>query len=163
LTGETPFDKRRLHTVAIDELLRIIREEEPPRPSTKLSSSGSLPALAAKRRIDPARLSTLLRGELDWIVMKTLEKDRSRRDAAANAVAADIAHYLNDEPVTACPPSAGYRLRKFARRNRVAFATISIVAAALLLGIVGTTWQAIAATRQKNRAVTAENEADKAR
>jgi len=160
LTGETPFDKRRLRSAAIDELLRIIREEEPPRPSTKLSSSGSLPSVAANRRIEPAKLSTLMRGELDWIVMKTLEKDRSRRYATANALAADVSRYLNDEPVVACPPSAGYRFRKFARRHRIAFATISLVAVALLLGIIGTTWQAIVATQQRDRAVAAEQEAE---
>ncbi|MBX3439089.1 MAG: tetratricopeptide repeat protein, partial [Planctomycetaceae bacterium] len=157
LTGETPFDKRRLRSAAIDELLRIIREEEPPRPSTKLSSSGSLPSVAANRRIEPAKLSALMRGELDWIVMKTLEKDRNRRYATSNALANDISHYLNDEPVVACPPSAGYRFRKFARRNRIALATICLVAAALLLGILGTTWQAVEATRQRDRAVAAES------
>jgi len=163
LTGETPFDKKRLRSAAIDELLRIIREEEPPRPSTRLSSSGSLPSVAANRRIEPAKLSPLMRGELDWIVMKTLEKDRSRRYATANALAADVSHYLNDEPVVACPPSASYRLRKLARRHRVAFATISVVSAALVLGIIGTTWQSIVATQQRNRAIAAETEAEKQR
>ena len=118
LTGDTPFDRQRLRSAAFDELLRIIREEEPPRPSTRLSSSHSLPSIAANRHTEPKKLSTLVRGELDWIVMKALEKDRTRRYETANGFANDIQRYLNDEPVVACPPSAAYRFRKFARRNR---------------------------------------------
>ena len=109
LTGETPFDRKKLRSAALDEMLRIIREEEPSRPSIKLDTSESLPAIAANRRIEPRRLSTLVRGELDWIVMKALEKDRSRRYETANAFASDIWNYLNDEAVQACPPSSAYR------------------------------------------------------
>src|SRR6185436_1007701 len=101
------------------EILRLIREEEPPRPSTRLSESGqALASISARRRMEPARLTRLVRGELDWIVMKTLEKDRNRRYETASGFAADVQRYLDDEPVRACPPSVSYRLRKFARRNR---------------------------------------------
>ncbi len=147
LTGTTPFDKDRMQEAAFDEIRRIIREEEPQKPSTRLSSLGAtLPSVSAVRNLDPHRLSQLLRGDLDWIVMKALEKDRTRRYETANGFAADILHYLADEPVSACPPSAGYRFRKFARRNKAGIATAAMVAAALVAGIIGTTWQAIRAT-----------------
>ena len=121
LTGTTPFDKQRLRSAAWDEMLRIIREEEPPKPSTRLSDSQhSVPSISADRHTEPAKLTKLVRGELDWIVMKALEKDRARRYDTASALAADIGHYLHDEPVVACPPSAVYRFRKFARRNKAA-------------------------------------------
>jgi serine/threonine protein kinase/tetratricopeptide (TPR) repeat protein/DNA-binding beta-propeller fold protein YncE len=163
LTGETPFDRERLRSAAFDELLRIIREEEPPRPSLKLSSSQSLASIAANRHIEPKRLSTLVRGELDWIVMKALEKDRTRRYETANGFANDIQRYLNDEAVVACPPSVGYRFRKFARRNKAPLATAAVVAVALILGIVGTTWQAIRATDARDDAVQAQMEEAKQR
>jgi serine/threonine-protein kinase len=119
LTGTTPFDKERLRTAAYDEIRRIIREEEPPRPSKRLSTLGAtLTAVSAHRKTDPKRLGQLVRGELDWIVMKALEKDRRRRYETASAMAADVQRYLRDEPVSACPPSAAYRFRKFAQRNR---------------------------------------------
>src|SRR5262245_16465935 len=118
MTGTTPFDKQRLRSAAWDEMLRIIREEEPPRPSTRLSESkDSLPSISAQRQTEPARLTRLVRGELDWIAMKALDKDRNRRYETASGFALDVQRYLADEPVQACPPSAGYRLRKFARRN----------------------------------------------
>ncbi len=139
LSGETPFERQRLRSAAFDEILRIIREEEPPRPSLRLSSSGSLPSIAANRDTEPKKLSALVRGELDWIVMKALEKDRTRRYETANGFAADIDRYLSDEPVLACPPSAGYRLRKFARRNKGPVLAVSLVLLALVAGIVGTT------------------------
>src|SRR5262249_17622451 len=110
LTGTTPFSKERFSQVGYDELRRVIREEEPPRPSTRISTLGqAATAVWAQRQSDPKRLSQLFRGELDWIVMKALEKDRGRRYETANAFAADVQHYLNDEPVLACPPSAWYR------------------------------------------------------
>ena len=97
----------------------MIKEEEPPKPSTRLSESGeALASISAQRQMEPAKLAKLVRGELDWIVMKSLEKDRNRRYETANGFAADVQRYLNDEPVQACPPSAGYRLRKFARRHK---------------------------------------------
>ncbi len=156
LTGATPFDRERLRSAAFEEMMRIIREEEPPKPSTRLSTIDALPSVAANRKTEPKKLSALVRGELDWIVMKALEKDRTRRYETANGFANDIQRYLDDEAVLACPPSAGYRLRKFARRNKAVIGTASVVAAALILGIVGTSWQAIRATRERNRAITAE-------
>src|SRR5262249_17395455 len=122
LTGTTPLQKQRLKEAALLEVLRLIREEEPPRPSTRLSTTDELPSIAANRGLEPRKLSGLVRGELDWIVMKALEKDRNRRYETANGLAGDIQRYLADESVLACPPSAGYRLRKFARRHKVAFA-----------------------------------------
>jgi len=99
-------------------MLRVIREQEPSKPSTKLSTADGLPTLAANRGTEPAKLTKLVRGELDWIVMKALEKDRNRRYETANGFAMDVQRYLADEPVQACPPSAWYRLRKFVRRNK---------------------------------------------
>ncbi|HZN33615.1 MAG TPA: protein kinase, partial [Pirellulaceae bacterium] len=136
LSGETPFDRQRLRSAAFDEVLRIIREEEPPRPSTKLSSSHSLPSIAASRHTEPRQLASLLRGELDWIVMKALEKDRNRRYETANGLAMDLLRYLHDEPVLACPPSIGYRVGKFARRNRRSLVTAALFGV-LLLGAIG--------------------------
>jgi len=152
LTGNPPFTKKDLEKVGMLEMLRVIREQEPSKPSTKLSTAQALPTLAANRGTEPAKLTRLVRGELDWIVMKALEKDRSRRYETANGFAMDLRRYLADEPVQACPPSAGYRLRKFARRNKGLFVSAGIVAAALLLGIVGTTWQAIRATHASTTA-----------
>ena len=147
LTGDTPFDRTRLRSAAWDEMLRIVRDEEPPRPSTKLSHSRTLPSVAANRKIKPSKLSTLIRGELDWIVMKALEKDRSRRYETAAGLANDVQRYLHDEAVVACPPSSGYRFRKFARRNKAAIVTASLIALALICGMAGTSWQAIRARR----------------
>ncbi len=114
-------------------MLRIIREEEPPNPSTRLSSSDELPSIAANRSLEPKKLTGLVRGELDWIVMKALEKDRNRRYETANGLARDIEHYLHDEPVVARPPSAGYRLRKFLRRHRTGAAVAGLVLLFLVL------------------------------
>jgi eukaryotic-like serine/threonine-protein kinase len=146
LTGTTPFDKERLRTAAYDEIRRIIREEEPPRPSTRLSALGQAAApLTAKRQGDRRRLSRLYRGEVDWVVMKCLEKDRSRRYETANGLAMDLQRYLADEPVLACPPSAGYRLRKFVRRHRGPVLAACVIALALVGGTVGATWGLLAA------------------
>jgi serine/threonine protein kinase len=136
LTGTTPFDKQRLRSAAWDEMLRVIREEEPPKPSTRLSESkDSLPSISAQRHTEPAKLTKLVRGELDWIVMKSLEKDRARRYETANGLAADLQRYLNDQPVVACPPSASYRFRKFARRNRSALVTAALLGVTLLVAV----------------------------
>jgi serine/threonine protein kinase len=133
LTGTTPFTKERFKQAAYDEIRRIIREEEPPRPSTRLAqSTASLPSVAARRQTEPAKLTRLVRGELDWIVMKALEKDRNRRYETPGALAEDVKRYLQEEPVLACPPSAVYRFRKLIRRNRAAFAVVSIATLALV-------------------------------
>jgi serine/threonine protein kinase/tetratricopeptide (TPR) repeat protein len=138
LTGTTPFDKERLRQASYEEIRRIIREEEPPRPSTRISTLGqAATTVSANRKSDPKQLSRLVRGELDWMVMKALEKDRNRRYETASALAADVQHYLHDEPVQACPPSAAYRFRKFARRNRVALTIATVVTAALLAITIG--------------------------
>ncbi len=152
LTGTTPFERKRLRQAALDDLLRIIREEEPPKPSTRLSGSAELASIAALRRTEPKRLSRLVRGELDWVVMRALEKDRARRYDTANSLARDIERYLHDEPVEACPPSAAYRLRKFARKHRAAFVTVASFSFLLLLGAAVSTWQAWRATRAEGAA-----------
>jgi serine/threonine protein kinase len=134
LTGTTPFDGELLRQAGYDEMRRIIREEEPPKPSTRISTVGQAAATAsANRQSDPRRLSELLCGELDWVVMKALEKDRNRRYETASAFAADVQRYLHDEPVQACPPSAWYRFRKFARRNKRTLATSAALGLLLLL------------------------------
>jgi eukaryotic-like serine/threonine-protein kinase len=137
LTGTTPFEKERLCTAGYDELRRIIREEEPPKPSTRISTMGqAATAVSTRRRTDPKRLSRTYRGDLDWIVMKALEKDRDRRYETATALAADVRRYLCDDPVTARPPSRPYRIGKFVRKNKVAFAIASLVSAALAFTVV---------------------------
>jgi serine/threonine protein kinase/tetratricopeptide (TPR) repeat protein len=155
LTGTTPVDKERLKQAAFDEVRRIIREEEPPRPSTRLSTTEALPIIAANRGLEPKKLSGLVRGELDWIVMKALEKERNRRYETATGFALDVQRYLADEPVQACPPSAGYRLRKFVRRNRGAVVAAALVLLTLLGGIVGTSIGLIRAERRLAQLETA--------
>ncbi|HBE67841.1 MAG TPA: hypothetical protein DDW52_06805 [Planctomycetaceae bacterium] len=153
LVGEVPFDRQRLRSAAWDEMLRIIREEEPPRPSIRLSSSGTAPSIAANRSLEPTKLGTLVRGELDWIVMKALEKDRSRRFETANQFAEDIEHYLSDEPVEACPPSAGYRLSKFVRRNKSKLVATGLGMAACMILMGGIGWSVRdRAARERRRA-----------
>src|SRR5436309_12660456 len=128
LTGSTPLSRKRLKEAAYAEVLRMIKEEEPPRPSTRLSDSGeALASISAQRHMEPAKLTRLVRGELDWIVMKTLEKDRNRRYETANGLARDVERYLQDETVLACPPSTTYRVSKFARRNTIALVTAGLV------------------------------------
>jgi len=137
LTGATPFDGKRLCEAAYDEVRRIIREEEPPAPSKKISTLGdALQAVSAHRQTDPRTLSTLVSGDLDWIVMKALEKDRSRRYTTTEAFAADIERHLSDQPVLARPPSPIYRLRKFLRRHRMAVGSASLITIAIVLAVV---------------------------
>jgi WD40 repeat protein/serine/threonine protein kinase len=156
LTGTTPFEKKRLRQAALAEVMRIIHEEDPPKPSTRLSQSGeSLAGIAAARKTEPAKLTRLVRGELDWIVMRALEKDRARRYGTANGLARDVQRYLADEAVEACPPSAGYRLRKYARRHRRLLATAASFGLLLILGSVVSTWQAVRATQEEQKARTA--------
>jgi serine/threonine protein kinase len=157
LTGTTPFDKTRFATAAYDEIRRIIREEEPPRPSTRLSTLGeTLSQVSARRKIEPARLSALVKGDLDWIVMKALEKDRRRRYETASGLAADVRRFLAEDPVEARPPSAWYRFGKIARRHRAALTTTAVVATALLLGTVLSAWQALRARQAERLAHHAE-------
>ncbi|MFO0888509.1 MAG: tetratricopeptide repeat protein [Isosphaeraceae bacterium] len=139
LTGTTPFDRETFRKAAFDELRRMIREEEPPRPSTRLSSLGATrTTISANRKADARHLDRTVRGELDWVVMKALEKDRRRRYETASDFAADVMRYLTDQPVQACPPSAAYRLRKFARRNKSALTVAWLVLLFLIvLGAVG--------------------------
>jgi len=140
LTGVTPFDAEKLREAGYGEMQRIIREDEPDKPSTRLSAMGeALTDVAKHRKVSPDLLQKLLRGDLDLIVMKTLEKDRTRRYERAVELAADVERHLNNKPVQAAPPSTTYRLRKFVRRNRVAVITVSLVAAALVIGAVTTT------------------------
>src|SRR5207247_4827268 len=121
--------------------------------TVRRSVTATLASVSAQRQMEPAKLTKLFRGELDWIVMKALEKDRNRRYETASAFAADVQRYLNDEPVLACPPSFWYRFRKFGRRNRTALTMAAVLATALLLGIVATAWQAVRATGEGDRPV----------
>jgi serine/threonine protein kinase len=167
LTGATPFDRQRLRQASFDEVLRIIREEDPPIPSARLSGSGAaLAVLADQRRVDPAKLPRLVRGELDWIVMKALEKDRARRYETASALARDLERFLANEPVEAGPTSTGYRLRTLARRYRNALATAAAFVLLLALAAAVSTWQAVRARvaeraerAERDRAVAAEKRA----
>jgi WD40 repeat protein/serine/threonine protein kinase len=153
LTGTTPFDKERFKEAGYEEIRRIIRDEEPPRPSTRISTLGqAATTISTQRQSDPDRLSQLCRRELDWVVMKCLEKDRNRRYDSAGNLARDIERYLRDEPVQACPPSLPYRLRKFARRNKVLLPTAGVVLVALLLGTVVSAWQGLRATEAEQLA-----------
>src|SRR5262245_16484810 len=139
LTGSPPFSRQELEKAGMLEMLRVIREQEPSKPSTKLSTAEGLPTLAANRGTEPAKLTKLVRGELDWIVMKALEKDRNRRYETANGFAADVQRYLAVEPVLACPPSVGYRFRKFARRNKAALTVGVLLALSFLIVVAGIT------------------------
>jgi serine/threonine protein kinase/tetratricopeptide (TPR) repeat protein len=149
LTGSTPLEGKPLKQTAFLEGLRLIREEEPPRPSARLSTVEGLPSIAAQRGVEPKKLLGLLRRELDWIALKALEKDRNRRYETADGLARDIERYLRDEPVSACPPSAAYRLGKFARRNKVPVLSGMVVLLSLVGGVIGTTWSLVRAERAR--------------
>jgi WD40 repeat protein/serine/threonine protein kinase len=177
LTGTTPLGRKRFKDAAWDEIKRIIREEEPPRPSARLTSTDTLPTLAACRQTEPLELTKQVRGELDWIVMKALEKDRTRRYETANGLARDVERYLADEVVEARPPTRGYRLSKFARKHRKMLATGAAFAMLLIVGLALTSslavWatsaereanrQRIAAEHAEGEALEAKAEADKQR
>ena len=156
LVGTTPFDRERLDSAGFDELRRIIREEEPPRPSkrfTTLPSDGRADApltVADRRRTSPMRLSSNIRGDLDWIVMKALDKDRQRRYESAAAMAEDVRRHLSQQPIEARPPSHAYMMSKFAKRNRVAIITMSLIAASLLGGTVLSVWMMRVAMRERD-------------
>jgi serine/threonine protein kinase len=157
ITGTTPFDKQRIHQAAYDEIRRIIREEEPPRPSTRISTLGvTLTDVSAKRKTDPSRLSSVVRGELDWIIMKCLEKDRTRRYETVNGLARDVQRYLNDELIEARPPSVLYRLQKFNRRNRLAVFVTTLVAASLAAVLLNYMIGLRQIRKERDRAVAAE-------
>ena len=166
LTGTTPLEGRETVGAAYAEILRRIREEEPPKPSSRLKASKDrLPAISAQRKSEPERLTKLMRGELDWIVMKALEKDRTRRYETASALGRDIQHHIDGDVVEACPPSAAYQLSKFARKNSAALVTVVSFAVLLLVGAVFSTSQAIraikaeaVAVRQAQRAKLAEQQ-----
>jgi eukaryotic-like serine/threonine-protein kinase len=160
LTGTTPFDQQRLRQSAFDEIRRIIREEEPPKPSTRISTLGAArTATATHRDVDIRRLGQLVDGDLDWIVMKSLEKDRQRRYETAGALIKDIARHLDNQPVEARPQSGAYRLRKLIRRNKFAFIAVGAVAMALLIGVTLSTWMFLREKAAKQRAVFAEQKA----
>jgi len=155
LTGTTPFDVKSLLEAGYGEMQRIIREVEPPRPSTRLTAmADTLPNVAAQRGMEPAKLSKVVRGDLDWIAMKCLEKDRTRRYETANGLAMDVLRYLQGEPIVAAPPSARYRFRKFVRRHRVGVMAGGAIALVLLLGVLGTTAGMVWAVREARVART---------
>ncbi|GMV24216.1 MAG: hypothetical protein AMXMBFR58_02470 [Phycisphaerae bacterium] len=153
LTGTTPFSSEELRSAAYAEIQRIIREVEPPRPSTRLSmNTDTLASVAARRLVEPRRLGTIVRGELDWIVMKALEKDRQRRYETANGLAMDVRRYLAGEAVLAAPPSRAYRLRKFVRRHRAGVVLASALTTTVVLGLIGTSVGLAWAVRERDRA-----------
>src|SRR6185312_14583501 len=163
LTGSPPFSRKELEKAGMLEMLRVIREQEPPKPSTKLSTAEGLPTLAANRGTEPAKLTKLVRGELDWIVMKALEKDRNRRYETVNGFAADVQRYLDDEPVQACPPATWYRFRKFARRNRRAVATAAAAALVVVLAVAGLATSNFLITREQRETAKALHDANLAK
>jgi serine/threonine protein kinase len=158
LTGKTPFDAKALFAKGLDEIRRVIREEEPPRPSTRLSTldAGEQTALSKLRQSEPPKLLGVIRGDLDWIVMKTLEKDRTRRYETANGLAMDIERYVNAEPVSARPPSQLYRFQKMVKRNKMAVATAVVIAGTLIIGSLFSTWRFVKEKAARERAVAAE-------
>jgi WD40 repeat protein/serine/threonine protein kinase len=160
LTGTTPLERKQLKEAAWHEMLRLIKEEEPPKPSMRLSGSGTLPSVAAQRKLEPAKLTKLVRGDLDWIVMKALEKEPGRRYETANGLARDLQNYLADEPVEATPPSASYRLRKFSRKHKKALVTVAAFAVLLVAGAVLSTLLAVWAMAAEGEAVEARIDAD---
>jgi eukaryotic-like serine/threonine-protein kinase len=161
LTGTTPFDKERLRQAAHDEVRRIIREEEPPPPSTRIGtlSDEKRASVSADRKTDARRLGQLVRRELDWIVMKALEKDRVRRYDSPSGLATDVQRYLADEAVHACPPNAFYRFRKLLRRNKLPFATAAAVALSLVIGLGASTWLFVREKHARRLAVLSEQKA----
>ena len=162
LTGVTPVDRVHLQQGALLEILRIVREVETPRPSVKLSTIDALPSIAANRSMEPAKLSESMKGELDWVLLKALDKDRTRRYETANAFARDVERYLADELIEARPPSTGYRLRRLARKHRAALTTVTAVALCLFIGASVSMWQAIRASRAEKVAVASAREAQQA-
>ncbi|HEX9048732.1 MAG TPA: serine/threonine-protein kinase [Verrucomicrobiae bacterium] len=165
LTGKTPFEQTELLAAGFDEMRKTLREREPHRPSTRLDTfhPAELTATAARRHVEPPKLQLLLKGDLDWIVMKALEKDRRRRYETANGLAMDVQRFLNHEPVAARPPSRWYRFQKLVRRNRGVFAGTSAVLLALLAGLGTATWLFMQERQMRHRAVAAEESAERSR
>ena len=161
LTGSTPLEKQRFKQAAWEEICRLIREEEPPRPSVRLSSSDALPSIAACRHTEPEKLGRLVRGDLDWIVLKALEKDRNRRYDTAIGLAVDIQRHLANEPIAARPPTSLYRFQKMVRRNKLAFAAGTALAATLLIGTLVSTFFAVQSSRHADREKAARADAQK--
>ena len=155
LAGAPPLDAKQFKRGAILEMLRMVREVDPPRPSTKVSAAETLPSIAASRDIEPEQLKRALRGDLDWIVMKAMEKDRTRRYETANGFAADVMRHLAHEPVVAAPPSRTYRMRKFVLKHRGAVISAGMVLLSLLIGIAGTTSGMIRAESRRKEAEAA--------
>lgn len=160
LAGSPPVEPERLKQAALDEILRLIRDEEPPRPSQRLSTSQAKASIAEVRHSDPIKLAELIRGELDWIVMRALEKDRNRRYETANGFAADVQRYLAGEPVQAVPPSTAYRLKTFARKNRVMLSTAAAFTVLLLAAVGVSSWLAVQAKQAEALAESRRIEAE---
>lgn len=163
LTGSTPLEKAQFKEAAWDEIRRIIGEEEPPRPSIRLSSTNTLPSLAACRQVEPIKLTQQLRGDLDWIAMKALEKDRMRRYETATELAKDVERFLAGDAVEACPPTLGYRFKKFAARHRTQVAVGGVLLSALLIGIAGTTFGLVRVEQGRRLAIEGKEQAITAR
>ena len=155
LTGSTPFTPQQLRSAGLSEMLRVIKDSDPARPSTRISTVVDLPRVAANRRLDPTRLASAIRGELDWITLKCLEKDRGRRYDSAVGLANDLERYLADEPVWACPPSASYRLRKIVRRNRRWIVAATAFLLLLVCAIVAQSMALVAVNRERQAKVAA--------
>jgi serine/threonine protein kinase/tetratricopeptide (TPR) repeat protein len=165
LTGSTPFDANELMSQGIDAMRRTIRERDPVRPSTKLATlqGEELTTTAKRRSVETSKLAKLLRGDLDWIVMKCLEKDRTRRYETANGLGVDLKRHLNNETVVARPPSKVYEFQKTVRRHKVAFVAATAVMVVMAIGIIMTTYQAVRATRARSEALAARRQAEAAR
>ncbi len=164
LTGQTPLTKEEFEKAGLDEVFRLIREQDPPKPSNRLSAltHEQLTTIAARRQTEPIKLNRLLAGDLDWIVMKCLEKDRRRRYETANGLVSDLQRHVNNEPVVARPPSNVYRFQKMVRRNKLVFAAGCAVAAALVLGFAISAWQASRARQAEKKALAQAERATRA-
>jgi tetratricopeptide (TPR) repeat protein len=162
LTGTTPLERETVKTAALDEMLRLVREQEAPAPSSRLSATEAAPAVATNRGTEPQKLGRFVRGELDWVVMKALEKDRSRRYGSATEFAADVERFLNHEPVGAGPPTVRYKVRKFIRRHRGPVLAAALGLAALVTGLVGTGVALAAVERQRVRTADERDRKDRA-
>jgi WD40 repeat protein/serine/threonine protein kinase len=158
LTGKTPFDTQALVAAGLDEMRRIIRENEPAKPSTRLTTldAGELASAASNRQVEGLKLVHLIRGDLDWIVMKALEKDRTRRYETANGLGMDVRRYLDQEPVVARPPTTAYRIQKFVRRNRLMVVGAGLVTSALVIGLGIASWMYLREAEARQRALAAE-------